>query len=145
MLFCLSCFKRIWKAEYLVSLRERYYDANPPRDYCDLRVDDAVLLNNEKHSRESWPLGRITKVNKDNDGVLRSIVIKTQNGEFLRTPDKIVPLELNPRRDNPTPTVEPLSEPIASDIITKSQERPKRKAALEAEKERRKLIKDAML
>ena len=139
-------FERIWKAEYLVSLRERYYDANPPRDYCALQVDDAVLLNNEKPSRESWPLGRIIRVNKDKDGILRSIVIKTQNGQFLRTPDKVVPLELNPRRESPIPSIEPLPEPVFnSNLVEMSRERPKRKAALRAERGRRKLIENAML
>ena len=41
-----------------------------------MNVGDIVLLLNERKTREAWPLARITRLFKSNDGITRSLECK---------------------------------------------------------------------
>ena len=48
----------------------------------NLRENDVVLVIDDQTPRGSWPLGRVMKVFRGKDDVVRSAVVKTQFGEY---------------------------------------------------------------
>lgn len=84
-------FWRRWIREYLPQLQERQKWAYPSRNFA---VNDIVLVVDDRVSRSSWPLGRITGVRmKSMDGHVRSVTVKTTTSQYERPVDKIVLLE----------------------------------------------------
>ena len=56
--------------------------------------DDIVLVLDDNKRRSSWPLGRIMEVYTNrNDGLVRSVKLKTSTSELVRPVHKIVLLE----------------------------------------------------
>ena len=55
----------------------------------DLKEGSIVMCLDEKSSRGTWPMGRVTRVIKSGDGHVRSAMIKTQNGEYHRPISKL--------------------------------------------------------
>ena len=49
-----------------------------------LRVGDLVIISSHDVPRSYWPMGRIIEVYQGRDGVVRSIKLKTSNGELSR-------------------------------------------------------------
>ena len=49
-----------------------------------LRVGDLVIISSHDVPRSYWPMGRIIEVYPGRDGVVRSIKLKTSNGELSR-------------------------------------------------------------
>ena len=165
-------FQDAWNNEYILSLRERHFAATTPEQHSFPRVDDIVLLVNNSNNREDWILGKILSVETDNENIVRQVTVKTRDGTYNRSLNRIVPLELHhydvPESENPVspldhpsndpPEVEtslldediPLSLPPASapelPIINPScGTRPKRRAAAEADSARRTLLKNNYL
>lgn len=62
-----------WKHEYLKSLQPRL-KWNEVKS--NLRVDDIVIMNDDS-LRNQWPLGRIVKVMKSKDGMVRKVELVT--------------------------------------------------------------------
>ena len=56
----------------------------------NLQVNDIVLLKDESSPRNEWPLGRIQEVKQSNDGLARSVKLKTKNGVLRRPVNKLV-------------------------------------------------------
>ena len=56
----------------------------------NLQVNDIVLLKDENSPRNEWPLGRIQEVEQSNDGLARSVKLKTENGVLRRPVNKLV-------------------------------------------------------
>ena len=84
-------FWRRWIREYLPSLQERQ-KWNKTRK--NLKVNDIVLILDEKTPRCSWPLGRIMEVYTNRkDGLVRSVKVKTSTSLLIRPVDKIILLE----------------------------------------------------
>ena len=84
-----------------------------PAQNKDLILEgDVVLLNSDTH-RSDWPLGRIVKVNKDSDNIIRSVKVFSQGKTSHKTIEKLVPLEVFDR--------EVIKEP--QDEIDKEQRR----------------------
>ena len=71
-----------WQNEYLASLSK-----NKRVDNKDVKNGDVVLLLNERHSRETWPIARVVQVFKSKDGVVRSVECKMANA-IKTKPDK---------------------------------------------------------
>ena len=46
------------------------------KENTTVKVGDLVLVMNNKTTKDSWPIARITKVFKSNDGVIRSIELR---------------------------------------------------------------------
>ena len=49
-----------------------------------LRVGDLVIISSHDVPRSYWPMGRIIEVYPGRDGVVRSVKLKTSNGELSR-------------------------------------------------------------
>ena len=60
-----------WQNEYLSSLSQ-----NKRAENKEIKEGDVILLLNERHSRDEWPLARITKLFRSQDGVVRSVECK---------------------------------------------------------------------
>ena len=46
------------------------------KENTTVNVGDLVLVMNNKTTKDSWPIARITKVFKSNDGVIRSVELR---------------------------------------------------------------------
>ena len=74
-----------WSREYLLSLQERSKWHHPSRS---VEVGDIVLIM-DNAIRNSWNLGRVTKVNKDNKGLVRIVELKTATSNLTRPIHKL--------------------------------------------------------
>ena len=82
----LNHFWKRWIKEYLPNLqiRSRWKTEEKP-----IKVGDVVFIADDKTSRPSWPLGRISKVILSRDGLIRTAQVKTKNGLLTRPIQKI--------------------------------------------------------
>lgn len=85
-------FWRLWSDEYVRNLPPvvRNFKRN-----CNLKAGDVVLLKNENTSRLQWPLGVIVSVFPDKSGGVRTVQVKTANGTFIRSVQKLYNLEIS--------------------------------------------------
>ena len=56
----------------------------------NMRVGDVVLLKEEGVVRGQWPMGRVTEVHPGEDGLVRSVMLKTEKSVFQRPVHKTV-------------------------------------------------------
>ncbi|GFU47194.1 integrase catalytic domain-containing protein [Trichonephila clavipes] len=61
----------------------------------EFKIDDVVLINDEKFPRHFWKLGKVVDVFSGRDGKIRSCKIKTQNSIIKRPVQLLHNLELN--------------------------------------------------
>ena len=80
-----SQFWARWSKEYLRTLNERNKWYNPKRNFS---VDDIVVVQ-AAAPRRAWPLGRVVNVYTDSNGFVRSVDVRTKDGEFHRPIDKL--------------------------------------------------------
>ena len=60
----------------------------------NLGIGDLVIVKDDDDmSNKRWNLGRIVKVNKGKDGVVRVATVKTAKGVYTRPAVKLFPLE----------------------------------------------------
>ena len=78
-----NVFWERWRKEYLLSLQSRSKWTAAKRNFI---VGDVVLLKDEECTRNKWPLGVITETFPSNDGLVRSVNVKTSNGSLLKRP-----------------------------------------------------------
>ena len=64
-----------WKREYLSTLQERQKWNHPKRN---LQIGDIVLIKDDNTPRNNWALGRIVSTEPDDQGLVRSVHLKTQ-------------------------------------------------------------------
>ena len=79
-------FWRRWVKEYLPTLQVRSKWTAQQRN---LKVDDVVVIVDDKLPRCSWPMGRVVRVHADERGNVRKAWVKTQNGEVYRPVSKL--------------------------------------------------------
>ncbi len=86
----LNHFWKRWIKEYLPSLhaRKKWSDVKP-----NIAVGNVVLIVDEANPRGKWPVGRVLKVFPGKDGLVRSAIVKTSHGEYLRPITRLCPLE----------------------------------------------------
>ena len=77
----MSDFWGRWSRDYLSTLQQR------PKNVLEipnLKVDDMVLLVDERSAPLQWPIGRVTAVFPGNDGHVRAVNVRTEKGEYKR-------------------------------------------------------------
>ena len=77
----MSDFWGRWSRDYLSTLQQR------PKNVLEipnLKVDDMVLLVDERNAPLQWPIGRVTAVFPGNDGHVRAVNVRTEKGEYKR-------------------------------------------------------------
>lgn len=82
-------FWKRWSTEYLNELQQRHKWKGPIKD---VDVNTLVIMKEDNVPVLQWPLGRIIKVDKDKDGIVRRCDVKTQRGIFTRALQKLAPL-----------------------------------------------------
>ncbi|VDP53750.1 unnamed protein product [Heligmosomoides polygyrus] len=90
-------FWTIWCREYLTSLREKHQlNLKGKKGGNRLpQVGNIVLLVDQILPRNSWKIGRITRLKESSDGEIREAEVKVPNGRLSRRPiNLLVPLEL---------------------------------------------------
>ena len=84
-------FWQRWRSEYVASLQKRskWLSRSP-----NIKIGDLVLLVDEAHPRETWPLAIVTDTFPSEDGLVRRIQLRTSSNRSLeRDIRKIVLLE----------------------------------------------------
>uniref|UniRef100_A0AAF5PKS8 DUF5641 domain-containing protein n=1 Tax=Wuchereria bancrofti TaxID=6293 RepID=A0AAF5PKS8_WUCBA len=113
----LDVFWKLWKEEYLTSLRERTQrELKSPR-IVEKRVpheNEIVLLNEPEIPRGVWKLARIIKINRGWDGKIRSATIQLPNGKQIdRSINMLYPMEIDATEDKEEKVEDEPEEPIA--------------------------------
>ena len=87
--FLANVFWSRWRKEFLSSLQARQKWTKPTRN---MEVGDVVLVKDSKTSRNQWPMGRITAVYPGEDGLVRTVQVKTSASRepLMRSVAKIV-------------------------------------------------------
>lgn len=88
----LQHFVSRWKHEYLTSLREFYRPSRTGGQ--QVHVGDVVLVHDDC-PRTNWRMAVVENLIKGNDGLVRSVSIRTKNGVTNRPVSKLYPLELS--------------------------------------------------
>ncbi|VIO99988.1 Uncharacterized protein BM_BM17124 [Brugia malayi] len=114
----LDVFWKLWKEEYLTSLRERTQrELKSPR-IVEKRVpheNEIVLLNEPEIPRGVWKLARIIKINRGWDGKIRSATIQLPNGKQIdRSINMLYPMEIDATEDKEEKVEEPIARRIRS-------------------------------
>ena len=142
----IESFNHMWESDYLTALRERHYGAVPAQNKDLILEGDVVLLKSDTH-RSDWPLGRIVKVHKDSDNIIRSVEVFSQGKTSYKTIEKLVPLEVSDREvvEEPQDEIDeeedsPASVEIENEPVGERVQRPKRAAAKRADQMRQELI-----
>ena len=94
----LNEFWSSWTNKYIVnlpSINQGY------RSNCRLKLGSIVLMRDDELPRMSWPLGKIVKLFPGNDGIARTVEVKTSRGNFIRSIQRIHDLEVHEEVSNP--------------------------------------------
>ena len=91
----LELWKR-WQHEYLVNLPHLVNNHFQGRqlckgDVCLIREDSSI-----KKNRLTWPLGKVVECVIGRDGIIRSVMLKTQSGLLKRPIQLLHKLEMSP-------------------------------------------------
>lgn len=84
-------FWRRWMREYLPMLtkRTKWFQGQG-----NLKVDDMVVIMDNRLPRNCWPLGKIVATFPGQDGKVRVVEVQTQHGTYRRPCSKICKLDL---------------------------------------------------
>lgn len=85
-------WKRFYK-EYILELRTAIYSKNPKMSPV-FKVNDVVLIREDKIKRCNWKTGRIRKLFPGRDGKVRSCEVQLPNGVIKRPVDRLYNLEV---------------------------------------------------
>ena len=78
-----------------MSLRQRHYNGCRVESQHHLHPRALLILVQNSQPKATWPLARILGVYPDEEGVIRTIKVKTEHDIFLRATNLVVPLELS--------------------------------------------------
>ena len=127
---------KVWKGEYLTSLRERQMNSSNLSISTKIKINDVVQIKSDG-PRSTWNLGRVIQVYPGEDGHIRVVKLKTANGEFIRTVAKLYPLELSENTEESVDDNDLVEDSESSDSC-----RPVRQCAKKAKQLIRKLLTD---
>ena len=83
-----------WTREYVKGLRERH---NLKHGNISLKpkIGDVVVIKGDEKNRGKWKLGIITATYPGNDGIIRAVELRTNNGNLQRPVQFLYPLDLS--------------------------------------------------
>ena len=96
----ISQFWTTWKTEYLNTLQAREKFQRSARNF---EVGELVLLQDDNFPPSEWPLARILETHKGQDGVVRSVHVRTQRGNLDRPVVKLRRLPVHLEREDGAP------------------------------------------
>ena len=133
----LTQFWKVWKNDYLKSLRERTQtQLHQSRLKADLEpcIGDIVLIHDQT-PHGSWKIGMVNKLISSHDGQIRAAVVKLPSRKMLTRPLKLLyPIECFDKDDskNDKPTVTDQGHINQNKTLPVPRTPPKRQAALRA-------------
>lgn len=142
-----------WKSEYLLELRETHRDRNPSQSTRETaRVNDIVIVHDEKHSRGLWRVGRVTHLVRGKDGKVRGAKVRVaERGKkptTIRRPlQKLYPIEIGDQdveqaQEEETTNSVTVERHVSKEPVT---QRCQRAAAIKANEKRRELMRNELL
>ncbi|GFR09540.1 integrase catalytic domain-containing protein [Trichonephila clavata] len=73
----------------------KIYDICPPSKVtCQFKVDDVVLIHDNRFPRNLWSMGKIIETYTGRDGKIRSCLVKTKNNAIRRPVQLLYNLEV---------------------------------------------------
>ena len=143
----LEMFTKLWRRDYLLSLRERVTKNDKLSSKSQIKCGDIVLLLNEKTRRAFWRLARVEEILAGNDGVVRVAKIRVLSNDnrvtiLRRSVKHLIPLEV-PSDDDVQTTIANNEDQVERKQTAKESEeqqettRSKRTAAIMGELVRR--------
>ncbi|XP_065094989.1 uncharacterized protein LOC135716095 [Ochlerotatus camptorhynchus] len=84
-------FWRRWSCEYITGLQKRSKWNKTP---TLLREGLLVIMKDDNLPPQTWKLGRIIKTHPGNDGVVRVVTVRTNNGTYKRSTTQIAVLPI---------------------------------------------------
>ena len=84
-------FWRRWLREYMPALTEQ--KKWRARSQTDVQIGDLVLVAEDNLPHGRWNLGRVVKTFPGNDGLVRTVEVRTKQGTFKRPVVKLCLLE----------------------------------------------------
>lgn len=118
----LEYFRRRWKREYLLGLRESHRHANCPlkKNHCSqIAVGDMVLVYEDSKPRGIWKLAKVERLITGADGLTRGAIIKVASSVgrpiLLRRPLQLLyPLEVHQCNGDVVPTTDDTQQVISA-------------------------------
>lgn len=107
-------FRSRFRREYLGSLKHLEGSRS-----VDIKPGDVVLIEHDNKKRLDWPLGVVKTVYPGRDGKIRSALVKTTAGEFLRPVQRLFMLEASLTA---VEKVQPASDGVPADMLEESRE-----------------------
>ena len=97
-------FWKKWQKEYLINLRESH-KMKTNKKSVKINVGDAVSIFEEGLKRRYWKVGKVLKIIREKDDVIRGAVVQTfseKNGKgtISRPLQKLHTLEITPERND---------------------------------------------
>ena len=96
-------FWQRWQKEYLNNLQKRTKWSSPEKNF---KKDDIVLIADKSLARNKWLKAKVIGVRQDDQGMVRSVILKTANiqseaGKLIERPiNKLVLLYRNGKKDD---------------------------------------------
>ena len=97
----LNHFWERWRLEYVTSLRE-FQRVGKQKKSTTIRVNDVVIIHEDKQPRHLWKIGRVNEVIPGRDGRIRGASVKVgKSGAIIKRPvNRLFPLV---RAEDPAP------------------------------------------
>ena len=97
-------FRHLWLTQYLPQLQER---TKWQTKHANLKVGDLVLLETDKKKQFQWPVARVAQILYGEDGLVRTVYVKTKESKNLLTRGvhELFPLEATKENNLPIPPV----------------------------------------
>ncbi|CAB4046131.1 Transposon Tf2-6 poly [Paramuricea clavata] len=86
----LTHYWRRWRTDYL---RDQQQRSKWFEKQNNVKIDDIVLLLEDKKNRNDWQMGRVIAIKHSRDGCVRTVTVRTQKGEFVRSIRYLCPIE----------------------------------------------------
>ncbi|GFQ74794.1 integrase catalytic domain-containing protein [Trichonephila clavata] len=88
----LNNFWRQWRKDYLLNLKSVHF-VNPTRE-TEFKIDDIVLIHDDRLPRSLWKLGKVVEIFIDRDKRIRACALKTENSIIKRPVQLLHNLEI---------------------------------------------------
>ena len=123
----LEHFWNRWSKEYLLELREHWRRTKHAKRQPIAKVNDIVLIMDEKLVRSKWRVGIINRLLKGNDGQIRAAIVRTitETGRIslLRRPvNRLVPIEFSSEEENGKNDIKFVDEEMIDFILPYSEQ-----------------------
>ena len=136
-----------WRNEYLLELRNSHRLKTRDAEGQTVAVGDVDIVHEDGLHRGLWKLGRVERLIKGKDGLVRGAVVKSttpkkRNPIRLRRPlQRLHPLELGAHSQGDSTE----DIPDVPDGAEDAEKRPRREAARRADRQRRALMENELL